>query len=190
MIKLFYRRKVNKAVSKERLSEAKCLELLKEYQTPEHVVRHCRAVAKAAVKLAEALNKCGYDFDIDLIRGAALIHDIARVKDEHWIVGANIADKLGYHDEADIIRVHMTYTMNYDVEKLTEVDMVCFGDRVVKEDKYVGLEKRMQYVMDKVKDRPEAIARIRQKTKETAVLFKAIEDKLGRTIDEVMEEER
>lgn len=177
-------------MSKRRLSEAQCLDLLKEYQTPEHVIRHCQAVAKAAVKLAEALNDHGHRFDIDLIRGAALIHDIARVHDEHWIVGADIADNLGYHDEADIIRVHMNYTMNYDVEKLKEVDMVCFGDRVVKEDEYVGLENRMQYVMDKLKDKPEAVARITQKTKETAVLFKAIEDKLGMTIDEVMEEER
>ena len=67
---------------------------------------HSLGVARAAVKLAEALNDHGHRFDIDLIRGAALIHDIARVHDEHWIVGADIADKLGYHDEADIIRVH------------------------------------------------------------------------------------
>ena len=177
-------------VSKKRLTEDECLKLLEEYKTPEHVVRHCKAVSEAAIKLAIALNKCGYELDIDLIRGAALIHDIARVEEEHWNVGADIADKLGYHDEADIIRVHMMYTMNYNVDDLKEVDLVCFGDRVVKEDRYVGLEERMQYVMEKAKHIPGAVERIKKKTKETAVLFKSIEDKLGMTIDEVMKKER
>lgn len=177
-------------MSAKRLTEEECMKLLQEYKTPEHVIRHCKAVAEAAVKLATALNKHGYNLDIELIRGAALIHDIARVEEEHWNVGADIADKLGYHEEADIIRVHMMYTMNYNVDELKEVDLVCFGDRVVKEDVYVGLEQRMQYVMEKAKHIPGAVERIKMKTKETAVLFKCIEDKLGMTIDEVMKEER
>ncbi|QHI73757.1 hypothetical protein [Aminipila terrae] len=84
----------------------------------------------------------------------------------------------------------MTYELKKDVEDLTEVDMVCFGDRVVKEDQYVGLSERMAYIIDKVKDRPDAVIRIKKKQAETEILLSKIEDRLGVTIDELMKKER
>ncbi len=166
------------------------LELLKKYNTPAHVVRHCKAVADAAVKLAMALNEKGSHFDIELIRGAALIHDIARVEENHAERGAEIAKSLGYNQEAEIIRAHMTYELKKDVDDLTELDLVCLGDRVVKEDKYVGLSERMAYILDKVKDLPEAVKRIERKQAENQLLLSKIENKLGMTIDELMSKER
>lgn len=177
-------------MSQKHLTEEECSRLLKAYKTPDHVVRHCRAVADAAVKLAEELNKHGCKFDIELIRGAALIHDIMRVEENHWDKGAEIARNLGYIQEADIIKVHMNYNMKKEVKDLEEVDMVCFGDRVVKEDKYVGLEERMQYVMNKVSDSPHAVELIKKKTAETSLLLKKIEDTIGMSIDELMKKER
>ena len=56
-----------------------CLRLLKEYGTPEHVIRHCMAVADTAVRIGRALNEHGYHLDLELIQAAALIYDIARV---------------------------------------------------------------------------------------------------------------
>ncbi|WP_312649184.1 HD domain-containing protein [Aminipila sp.] len=172
------------------LTVEECLELLKKYNTPPHVIRHCKAVADAAVKLAIALNQKGSHLDIELIRGAALIHDIARVEENHQEKGAQIARLLGYNDEADIIKAHMTYELKKEVDDLAEVDMVCFGDRVVKEDKYVGLAERMAYIVEKVKDRPDAVSRILKKQAETELLLSKIEDRLGITIDELMSKER
>lgn len=177
-------------MSHKRLTEEECTRLLKEYGTPDHVVRHCRAVADAAVKLAKELNLHGAKLDIELIKGAALIHDIMRVEENHWDKGADIARNLGYEDEADIIKVHMTYDMKKEVEELREVDLVCFGDRVVKEDKYVGLEDRMKYVMDKLQNNPAAVERITKKTAETKALLNKIEKTIGKSIDEIMEKER
>lgn len=177
-------------MSHKHLTVKECLELLQEYNTPLHVVRHCKAVAEAAVKLAIALNEKGSNLNIELIRGAALIHDIARVEENHEEKGAQIARSLGYDDEADIIRVHMTYNLKKEIDELTEVDMVCFGDRVVKEDKYVGLSERMSYILDKIKDKPDAVKRIKIKKTETELLLSKIEDRLGITIDELMIKER
>lgn len=177
-------------MSQKHLTEEECNKLLTAYRTPEHVVRHCKAVADAAVKLAEELNKHGAKLDIDLIRGAALIHDIMRVEENHWDKGAEIARSLGYEQEADIIKVHMNYNMKKDVNDLEEVDLVCFGDRVVKEDQYVGLEERMKYVMNKVSDSPYAVELIKRKTAETSILLRKIEDTIGMSIDELMKRER
>ena len=46
-----------------------CLRLLKEYGTPEHVIRHCMAVADTAVRIGRALNEHGYHLDLELNTG-------------------------------------------------------------------------------------------------------------------------
>ncbi|QAT42825.1 HDIG domain-containing metalloprotein [Aminipila luticellarii] len=177
-------------MSHKHLTVEECFELLKKYNTPPHVIRHCQAVADTAVRLASALNEKGGHLDIELIRGAALIHDIARTQEHHEEKGAQIAQSLGYEDEAEIIHAHMTYELKKEVEELTEIDMVCLGDRMVKEDQYVGLSERMAYILDKVKDYPDAVERIKRKQVETEALLLKIESRLGRTMDELMDKER
>ncbi|QHI73758.1 hypothetical protein [Aminipila terrae] len=56
-------------MSHKYLTVEECSELLKKYDTPPHVIRHCEAVADAAVRLAAALNEKGSHLDIELIRG-------------------------------------------------------------------------------------------------------------------------
>ena len=146
-----------------------CERLLNEYATPEHVKRHCRAVAETACKVAEELNKHGFSLNVPLILSAGLLHDIARVEDRHWDVGAELMDKLGYEQEAAIIKVHMTYSPFSDISEVTETDMVCLGDRVVLEDEYAVLDKRIDYVINKAikNGNPQAGAIIREKKKQT-----------------------
>lgn len=165
-----------------------CERLLNEYNTPEHVKRHCRAVANMACTVAEELNKNGFELDVHLILAAGLLHDIARVEDRHWDVGAELMDKLGYHREAQIIKVHMTYSPFSDISEVTETDMVCLGDRTVLEDEYVGLDKRIDYVINKAKanGNPQAEPIILEKKKETRRFIHQIEEVIGCSIDELM----
>lgn len=55
-----------------------CLDLLKQYRVPEHIVSHSIIVAKLAVFLAEKLKEKGIPVDIELVDRACLLHDIAR----------------------------------------------------------------------------------------------------------------
>lgn len=168
-----------------------CLQLLKEYGTPDHVIRHCVAVADTALKIGSALNKHGYHLDLDLIQAAGLIHDIARVEDEHWEKGSQLAADLGYEKEAAIIKVHMRYSPFSTIEHVNETDLVCLGDRLVKEDQYVGLDKRMEYIIEKVKRQGhfDAERRILEKKKEAQTLIDGIENAIGMTLDELMKGE-
>ncbi len=168
-----------------------CLRLLRENKTPEHVIRHCQAVCDTAVKIGTTMNQHGYDFDLELVRAAGMLHDIERVEDEHWIKGGDLVEQLGYPEEADIIRAHMFYTFS-PIETFNEMDLVCLGDRLVKEDQYVGLDKRIQYVIDKVEKRgsdPETRAAILEKKKQTAKLIGRIETIIGTTLDQLMKGE-
>ncbi|MDO4553451.1 MAG: NTP transferase domain-containing protein, partial [Bacillota bacterium] len=87
-----------------------CLAALEEYGTPPHVMRHCTAVAETAVKMAAALNRAGYEFDLPRLRAACLLHDIARVEEDHGEAGARYAEKQGWYELAPLIRPHMYYS--------------------------------------------------------------------------------
>ena len=164
---------------------------LRVYNTPPHVVRHCIAVTDAALKLAGALNEHGYKLDMELIRAAGLLHDISRVKEKHWEVGARLVRNWGYIEEADIIKVHMTYSRYSPVERLNETDIVVIGDRLVKEDKYVGVDARMQYIIDKAKAQghDEAVIAILAKRDDMKRLMNQIEEIIGISIDDLMKQE-
>lgn len=167
-----------------------CERLLNEYNTPEHVKRHCRAVADMACTVAEELNKHGFGLDTELVLAAGLLHDIARVEDRHWDVGADLMEKLGYHEEAKIIKVHMTYSPFSDIKDVNETDLVCLGDRTVLEDEYVGLDKRIDYVINKAKKNgnPQAEPIILEKKKQTRGFIDQIEKVIDMSLDDLMKQ--
>ena len=164
------------------------LKLLEEYGTPTRVKGHCRAVADTACRIGRALNRHGHHFDLELVNAAGLLHDIARVKEHHWDVGADFAEKLGYVQEAAIIRVHMTYSPFHPITQATETDLVCLADRLVKEDRYVGIDERVQYIIDKAvrNGHPEAEPRILEKKEELKEFVHEIEVEIHMTVDELM----
>ena len=169
----------------KRITEEEVEKLYDVYQTPPHVISHCKAVAKVAVRLASELNRHGYQLDLDLIKGAGLSHDVARTEEEHWLIGCKALEKLGYHDEAEIVRVHMFYSFLHAVNALDETDLVCLGDRLVKEDRYVGLDERIAYILDKAPKDPEVRKRILEKKEETRKLLDKIENVIGTKIDQL-----
>jgi len=166
----------------KRLTEKTCYEMFRANETPDHVIAHCRAVSDTAVTIAKELNRHGHDLDIDLIRHAGLIHDVNRVCDNHETVAADMLDAAGYHREADIVRVHMRHDLGH-VDSLTEADMVCLGDRIVKEDKYVGLDERVDYLIHKKGENSERTRRLLEKKEEMRGSIDEIEKCIGRSID-------
>lgn len=168
---------------------AQCEALWKEYRTPEHVIRHCLAVSDTAAAVALYLNAHGETFDIPLLRAAGWLHDLCRTEEEHWEKAADVAAELGYPALSDIIRIHMQYRLDSKKETLTEVDLLCFADRTVKEDRYVGPDLRMEYILNKARagaaDVPAAETRIRASFKEVRALKKRIEAQIGITLEEV-----
>ena len=98
------------------------------------------------------------------------------------------ACELGYHEEAKIIKVHMTYSPFSDIKDVNETDLVCLGDRTVLEDEYVGLDKRIDYVINKAKKNgnPQAEPIILEKKKQTRGFISQIEGVIGMSLDDLM----
>jgi len=163
-----------------------CIKLLKKYGTPNNVVMHCQAVAGAASKLAFALNEKGFYLNTDLVLSGGLLHDIARVEDEHWIVGAEYVSQSGYILEAEIIRHHMHHSHDVDPYKLKELDMVCLGDRLIMEDYFVGLDARMDYAIQKAGRVKWIEDIINEKREINRVLLQNIENIIDISIEELL----
>ena len=170
----------------KRITQNEIEELYVKWDTPDKVKAHCKAVSDVGVKLAEELNKHGYNLDLALIKGTGLVHDVARIYDKHELIGYDILSELGYMDEANIVKVHMRYPKYNEIEELNECDIICLADRVVKENKYVGLDERIEYIIGKVPEgNPEVIERILLKKKETKDVLDKIALIIGKTIDEL-----
>ena len=180
---------MNEKMKKQRLDEKQCLQILENYGTPEHVIRHCLAVAKTAKVLANALNKRGYTLDAELICSAAVLHDIARVHSSHAAVGAEYLRSLGYREEADLIEPHMTYAPE-DPKSIRELDVLCLADRMVKEDRYIGLENRMSEILQKHRGNPEIYGKIQGRISQTLKQRNFIEDVIGSSVDHLIFPER
>lgn len=175
--------------NRRRISPEQVQELYREFNTPANVMGHCKAVTDCGLRIAKALNAKGYKLDLDLIRGAGLAHDAARTMDRHWDVMADKLKELGYDDEAAIVKVHMDPREYSPIDKLTETDIICLGDRLVKEDKYVGIDERFDYIIDKARKHgvlnyDEIIANKAKMQK----LLDDIESVIGCTIDSLFED--
>ncbi len=171
---------MNKRITREEIER-----LYEEWNTPKHVRAHCKAVADVAETLGSQLNKHGYELDLKLISGTGLIHDVARVYDDHARLGAEILERLGYADEAAIVKVHMTYPQFNSVENINECDLVCLADRLVKEDRYVGLDERIEYIINKAPEDEEVRRHILKSKEETETFIGKIEKVIGKDMNEL-----
>lgn len=163
-----------------------CEYLWEQYNTPPHVIRHCKAVSKTAVLVAKEMNQNGYRFDVELLETAGWLHDLMRLEEDHGGRAAAVLRELGYGNVADVVAVHMSYHLDPDNPDITEIDLLCFADRLVIEDQYSGLIRRMEYIIEKSKKYyPDAEPRIRRSFQRTRQFKKNIETIIGKDIEEI-----
>lgn len=164
-----------------------CRQLWKDYQTPNHVIRHCKAVSRTAVLIGRELNRRGYHLNLPLIAVAGWLHDMMRLSEEHGVCAARELRAMGCDQVADIVAIHMSYRRDPEKRDISETDLICFADRTVKEDRFVGLEERMEYIIDKSirGQRPEAEPRIRESFRQAAVFQQQIEEIIGKNISDI-----
>lgn len=161
------------------ITEEEQQELFREYNTPPHVQRHCNEVARVAGLLAQALNANGYTIDVDEVVGAASVHDVVRLMDHHDVEGAKILAARNHSKEAELVLQHMHYAPFHPVDQLTEIDVLCLADRTVKENQYVGIDRRMDYLLAKPNVTEKKRIGINRVREETRILIQQIEDVIG-----------
>ena len=127
------------------LDDQVCSAILQAAGTPEHVIAHCRAVAVEALALADRLSASPSSFDRDLLRAAALLHDVARTQPEHAKIGAAWIRALGYPDIADVIALHHDFTG----DTLNEAALLYLADKHIQGTRHVSLKERFAGSLDR-----------------------------------------
>ena len=137
------------------LNQQEIDKLYEKCGTPVHVIRHMRAVADYIGELEQLFSET-YQPDIDcwcqnpkswdLIKKAALVHDIARMERHHAEVGGDILEKEGYADLAELVRRHHSVDPVCADENcpVAMEELFFYADKRVKEDCIVKLEERFQ----------------------------------------------
>ena len=127
----------------------KAIELLIEYNVPEHIIGHSYKVAKVVWYIAEELREVPQlKFNSELTFHAALLHDITKYQailnrgEDHSFTGGQLMRKLGYPDIAEIIESHVILK-NLSYLKF-EKELVFYADKRVKHEKIVSLEERFE----------------------------------------------
>lgn len=166
----------------KRLTTEDCNHYFEKYKTPPHIIAHCKAVSDTAVTIGSELVKHGVSLDTELLRNAGLIHDVLRMEKNHDVAAAEMLEKDGYPYEAEVIRHHMT--KHYaPVNELTESDILCLADRVVREDEYVGIDRRIDYLIYKGGYDPVKAERLEEAKIASSLWIEQLEEIMGRSLD-------
>jgi molybdenum cofactor cytidylyltransferase len=167
-------------------SDKECHVLLDEIQNlPAPIVAHCKAVAIVAQRLAEALQAAGVTLDIELVRTAALLHDIARTqKKDHANIGADLLEYHGFPRLAPIVRAHMDLEVGAEAP-IDETQVVYLADKLVCEDRQVMLSQRFNRQIEKFGASPSALAAILKRREDALHIQKKVEQITCKSIDTI-----
>jgi CTP:molybdopterin cytidylyltransferase MocA len=182
-----YRLLVDRLEDRKVFSPAECDALLTDrlHVTPA-VAAHCRAVADMAVRIGEALNHAGVSLNLGLIRAAALVHDLARGEPDHARCGAKLLRDLDMPQMAAIVATHMDMTLDEE-EPISEADVVFLADKLVREDRFVGLTERFRRRLDDDRTDPQARESALRKFATARIMAERIETVIGRSLESLLD---
>ena len=129
-----------------------CYRLICKMKMLEHIVVHSLQVCRVATFLADALRKGGTTLNVDLVRAAALLHDITKTRsfetgEVHSESGCEYLSQQGYPEVGDIVRQHVKLDAYFAADNPTEAEIVNYADKRVLHDKIVSLNQRMHYIL-------------------------------------------
>ena len=164
-------------------SQKHCDQLILEMNMMDHIVDHSCQVCRVAVFLTDHLIQNGVHLNRELIRAAAMLHDITKTRsfetgEDHARTGGQLLTEMGYPEVGDIIRQHVALDNSLTDGALGETEIVNYADKRVRHDKIVSLDHRMTYILDRYGKSPEHRVRIQKLWRDAARLEKKIFNRL------------
>jgi len=169
------------------LSKASCEHLLLEsHAAGSRVIKHCRAVARFALLIAEKLNCRGFQLNLPLIETAALLHDLAKGERDHAWAAAAILRGMGCGAVADLIAVHMDLPFLSEDDGINAAEILFLADKLIEEDRFVPLEIRFQPQLERHAHEPVVLERINHRLECARALQRHVEKRLGLPLEKLL----
>ncbi len=161
------------------------LELARQLMS-EKGVEHGVATAKIAMEVGRRLNtKKGYNLNLDIIRNAALLHDVGKGTSGHESHGGEMLHRLGLHEIAKIVAAHRSMPPPV-TGILSEKEVVCLADKLVKGSRPVSVQQRFAEKLVCYAHDPEAKEAILGRRADIMALQAMVERQAGSTTDEMI----
>jgi putative nucleotidyltransferase with HDIG domain len=147
-------------------AKSECYRLMSQMGMLEHIARHSLQVCEVAMALADALPEGPRPRDRKLIQAAALLHDITKTRsfqsgENHAESGGRHLREIGFPGVGEIVRQHVRLDAYRWEGPVTETEIVNYADKRVLHDRIVGLQERMNYILDRYGGRIQERERIR-----------------------------
>lgn len=144
-------------------SEVECRRLVSGTGMLDNIVAHSRQVCRVSLLIVDHLKPDHLKPDglnRDLIRAAALLHDITKTRsfqtlEDHAETGAQLLLEIGYPEVGCIVGQHVRLDRYFSSAVPTEAEVVNYADKRVLHDRIVPLGERMGYILEKYGREPE-----------------------------------
>jgi len=138
--------------------------LLAQYDVSSNLLAHCRAVAAIAFRLAEHLQAVGEILDPLLAHRGGLLHDVAkpaakRMGQAHDELAATLLRAHHFPELADIATRHTVWAVATEARQPVtwEQKLVYYADRLLEEDRLVGVKARMAGMIERHPEQAEVL---------------------------------
>jgi len=147
-------------------TQEQCYQLMCEMKMMDHIVVHSMQVCRVATYLADQLKSRQNRLNSDLIRAAALLHDITKTRsfktrENHALTGGQFLAEQGYRHVGELVRQHVRLDDYPDPLVLGEAEIINYADKRVLHDRVVSLDKRLDDILEKNGQAQEQQERIR-----------------------------
>jgi len=160
-------------------TEQECLAIMQENGVEEHIIVHCQVVATMVCIILHEIANTQLSFDENALSAAALLHDIARKKKNHALVGAVQLKNMGYEAIGDMISTHMD--IEVDIRAPLNTNEILFlADKLICENAACGFEKRFLQASKKCEGNLEAQNNIMKRYNATKAIIAKIESLTGK----------
>jgi molybdenum cofactor cytidylyltransferase len=165
-------------------SELECAAIVNEVcHVPANIQAHCAAVTLVALSIGRALERAGCTVDMDLVRAASALHDVARVHPSHDEEGARILRRFGFDRVADIVAVH-TRLAGRENSLTLEAKIVFLADKLIKDTRPVRIEERYGLALKQFGSNPEVRENISREANLARGVKRELEEKLGQKLED------
>jgi molybdenum cofactor cytidylyltransferase len=149
------------------------------------IIRHGQKVSGVAAAIGRALDASGCKVDVEMVRMAARLHDIAKGQRKHDIAGGRILRDLGFGRVGDIVGVH-TDLSGRNTGMSLEAKIVYLADKFVEGERLVSIEERYRSSRRQFGLSPEIEKRIERRKRRALRVKKELENLLGGSLESVI----
>ena len=172
------------ADSRDIPTSAECESILAMQSVDLFLVRHSRKVAEVAERIALALVHKGLSVNVDLVRAGALLHDVAKGRPDHAVVGAELLRSMGFPRVATVVSAHTN--LDFSGGQLDESTIVYLADKLVRGDSQVTLDQRFQTALARFSNDPHTLLAVQNRMATAQAVTRAVEARVGMPLASIL----